>query len=153
MGVKMNIETYYKKIYAVAFRLTGNETMACKFSTQAILKTFNTLDINNQVTNYIFKLTALEVCKIFLEENNTYYFDVNYATENNKSNDKIQALKEALLILKPLNRITVIWKDVLGFQLSDIIQLTNINKEGLNEVLALGRRQIKEYLIKNCIEI
>lgn len=130
----MKIEVYFKKIYTVAFRLTGKELDASELATKAILKATNELDLNNQVTSYIFKITVLEVVTIFLEEYDTYTVHVN-DSNNKKSKDKFKALQEALLSLKPLNRIVVIWKDALNFQLSDLISVINYNKKELNAEL------------------
>jgi DNA-directed RNA polymerase specialized sigma24 family protein len=148
-GTKMDIEVYFKKIYTVAFRLTGNEKAASELASKAILKYVKELDSNGDVTSYIFKTTVLKVFKIFLEVSDTYSIYENTAIHNKKSKDKIQSLQEALLNLKPLNRVVVIWKDVLNFHLYDLMSSINCNKKELNDELSRGYRQIKEYLIKN----
>lgn len=147
----MDIEIYFKKIYTVAFRLTGNEKISSELASKAILRHIKEIDSNSNVPSYIFKTTVLEVFKTFLQVCDTAY--ENTDIYNKKSKDKNQCLQNALLNLKPLNRIMLIWKDVLNFQLYDLIPSIKNNKKEINVELSLGYRQIKEYLIKNYSEI
>jgi DNA-directed RNA polymerase specialized sigma24 family protein len=144
-------EYFFKRIYTIAFRLTGKENASCELATCAIVKTVKELDLNKQESSYVFKHTALEVCKMFIEESETYINNMNTTTTIHtftKPNE-VQVLQEALLNLKPLNRITVIWKDILEFQLDEILPIVNINKKELSAELSYGRRQLKGYLFKN----
>ncbi len=144
----MDIEIYFKKVYTVAFRLTGNEKAACELTTNAILNTANELDLNYGVTSHIFKITILEVFKIFLENNPTCCTRDNTVIHNKKQKNKTLILHEALLNLEPFNRALVIWKDTLNFELSDLITINN-NKNELKNELSSSYRQLKDYLTKN----
>ncbi len=145
-------EYFFKKIYTIAFRLTGKENAACELATIAIVKVVKELDLNKQATSYVFKSTVLEVCKIFMEESDA---EINNLSTNTnihsftKPKDEVQALQEALLKLKPLCRITVMWKDILGFQLEEMLHIININKKELSRELSCGRRQLKGDLFEN----
>lgn len=144
----MDIEIYFKKVYTVAFRLTGNKKEACELTTNAILKTANEFDLNYGVTSHIFKITILEAFKIFLENNPTCCTRDNTVIRNKKQKNKTLILHEALLNLEPFNRALVIWKDTLNFELSDLITINN-NKNELKNELSSSYRQLKDYLTKN----
>ena len=144
----MDIEIYFKKVYTVAFRLTGNEKTACELTTNAILNTANELDLNYVVTSHIFKITILEVFKIFLENNPKCCTRDNTVIHKKKQKNKTLILHKALLNLEPFNRALVIWKDTLNFELSDLITI-NINKNELKNELSSSYRQLKDYLTKN----
>lgn len=57
-------------------------------------------------------------------------------------------LAECFVKFKALNKIMLIWKAVLNFQLYDLTPSIKNNKKELNVELSLGYQQIKEYLIK-----
>lgn len=145
-------EYFFKRIYTIAFRLTGKENASCELATNAIVKTFNELDLDKQATSFVFKYTALEVCKMFIEESENSINNLNTTTAIHsftKPKHEVQVLQEALLKLKPLCRITVIWKDILDFQLDEMLPIVNINKKELSRELSSGRQQLKGDLFEN----
>ena len=60
----MNMEAYFNRIYAVAFKLTGDEEIAEEISTKAILKTISNFISETEITVGMFKLTILELYKL-----------------------------------------------------------------------------------------
>ena len=129
-GAIMNRDLFYKKVYTIAFRLTGDGKNAEDMSISAIIKTSNLLNEGLAVTENIFQLTILELIKVFLNTQLPYY--------NNKG------IQNALLNLKPLNRAVVIWKDVLGYNLKDNIPIEDYTYEELYRELNYGRRFLKD---------
>ncbi|MGD9569272.1 MAG: hypothetical protein AB7V48_13355 [Sedimentibacter sp.] len=95
----MDMNAYLKKIYKVAFRLTGNKKAACELTAQAILEQSGKTDINDKISDCIFKSTALEVCSLFLKKydigSDEFDFDYN-------SKDKTYEIQKSLLSLKPV---------------------------------------------------
>jgi len=141
----MNI--YIKKIYTVAFRLTGNKKAAYELTSEAILKLSGKKDINDKISDCIFKSTALEVCSLFLKKYVTCSDELDFDFDNN-SKDKTYEIQNTLLSLKPVSRIIIIWKDFLGFQLSDITQIINKDRTELNYELSRARMQIKHNMFR-----
>ena len=129
----MNMEAYFNRIYAVAFKLTGDEEIAEEISTKAILKTISNFNSETEITVGMFKLTILELYKIYLIMPKYRY------------NDNMNGIQSALLKLKPVNRALVIWKDILGFKLSDNTPLSGSYGE-LYKELTYGRKELKEHI-------
>lgn len=139
----MDMNVYFKKIYTVAFRLTGNKKAAYELTEQAILELSGKTNTNDKISDCMFKSTALEVCNLFLKKYDIYSdeFDLDY-----NSKDKTYEIQKNLLSLKPMNRIIIIWKDLLSFQLSDLVHIINKDRTELNDELSRARMQIKHNL-------
>lgn len=135
----MDIEAYFKKVYTVAYMLTGEEKIAEEIAELAITNTAKQLNGDNKVSASMLQLTILELVKIFL------------IMPKSHSDDNIRGIQKALLTLKPLTRTVVIWKDVLGFKLSGDIPVFDYTYEELVIELISGRRELKEYInLCNC---
>jgi hypothetical protein len=132
----MEIELYFKKVYAVAFRLTGNENIASDMATIAITNINKYIKLENQVTLNLFQLTIIELVKIFLKKPKACCNNINNSID----------IQIALLKIKPMSRVTVIWKDVLGFKISDNVPIENFTKQELLKELACGRKEMIELL-------
>ena len=133
-GDVMDIELFFNRIYTVAFRLTGEEEIAEEIASQAITHTIKDLNEYYKSTSNMFQLTILELAKIFLTMPNLHY------------NENLNGIKKALLKLKPVSRVVVIWKDVLGYQISDNIPISDCTYEELMKELICGRKELKEYI-------
>lgn len=133
----MNIEAYFKKVYTIAYMLTGEEKIAEEIAELAITNTADQLNGDNKVSAAMLQLTILELIKIFLKMPKSY------------GGDNIRGMQKALLTLKPLNRVVVIWKDVLGYKLSGDITVFDCTYEELVKELVCGRRELKEYVMEN----
>ncbi|MGB4438604.1 MAG: hypothetical protein WBJ13_05115 [Sedimentibacter sp.] len=148
----MDTDVYFKKIYTVAFRLTGDKKTACELASQAILKFVGETDANNKISDFIFKSAAMEVCRLFLEKHDTCLDELNFDINIfNDSKDKVHEIQEVLLSLEPVNRIIIIWKDILGFQLYDLLSVTNTGRNELNAGLSHARMQIKQNVGRNLL--
>lgn len=136
----MNMELFSKRVYTVAFRLTGDEKNAENIAESAIIKIYKELNEEFTATENTFQLTIIELIKIFLNTPLSYY--------NNKG------IQSALLELKPINRAIVIWKDVLGYNLKDNIPIANYTYDELYRELNCGRRFLKDnFSSENIVEI
>jgi len=129
----MSIELYFKKVYTVAYRLTGDREIAEEISELAITNTVSQLNENYKVTASLLQLTILELFKIFLK-----------MTISQCHDDLI--IQNSLLKLKPVNRVVVVWKDVLGYQISSNIPIADYTYDGLVVELLRGRRELKELI-------
>jgi hypothetical protein len=129
----MNIELYFKKVYTVAYRLTGDREIAEEISELAITNTVSQSNENYKVTASLLQLTILELFKIFLK-----------MTISQCHDDLI--IQNSLLKLNPVNRVVVVWKDVLGYQISSNIPIADYTYDGLVVELLRGRRELKELI-------
>jgi hypothetical protein len=135
----MDIEVYFKKVYTVAYMLTGEEKMAGEIAELAITNTAEQLSGDNKVTAIMLQLTVLELIRIFLK------------MPKSQSSDDVTGIQRALLKLKPFSRAVVIWKDVLGYQISDNMHGFDCTYEVLVRELVCGRRELKEQMnYSNC---
>ena len=136
------MELFFKKVYTVAFRLTGEENVAAELATSAITHTIKESNDGYKVTSNMFKTTILELMRIFLSNPCTQY------------NDNISVVQSALLKLKPINRSVIIWKDVLGYKVSDNMPVADYSCEEILGELYCGRKELKEYInIENAVKM
>lgn len=143
----MDIEVFFKKVYSIAFRLVGEEKMASEMAIYAIERTSKMLNKNKQVNSNMFKITVIEVCKIFLDESNLIGDDVKYHRHKFKEHElELKQLQEAILTLEPLKRVIIIWRDMLGYKLAEIIPTLNRSEKDMHYELANARMQLKEQL-------
>lgn len=117
----MDIDLFFKKIYTVAFRLTGEEQFSEEISSQAIIHTFKEMNEDYKVTENMIHLAVIELIKIFLSN----------PIPISHSNNNLKGIKRAILELKPKNRVVVVWKDVLGYEIHDNIPISDYTYEGL----------------------
>lgn len=138
----MNIDKYFNKIYTAAYRLAGNKTVAGNITFDAInnISADIGFDEDNYVAEEILKNTYKEVCKIFLLESthNITEFEKRMEYMNN-----LKSYQNALMVLNPLNRVTVVWRDVLGCSIDDM-DFVECSKLELYKNLNKARGQIKE---------
>lgn len=142
----MDIETFFKKVYTVAFRLTGEEKTASDMSIYAIDRALKVIKNYKKVSSNTLEITILEVFKVFLDKPHIYE-DAKYQVQTleEKQHELIQ-LQEAILTLEPLRRVTIIWRDILGFKLAKMIPVVNRTEKELNYELSIARRQLKDQL-------
>jgi hypothetical protein len=137
----MNMDLFFKRVYTVAFRLTGDEKNAEDMTVLAIIKISKELNGDFTATENTFQLTVLELVKIFLNTSIPYY-------------NKNKGIQNALLKLKPINRVIVIWKDVLGYNLKDNIPIVDYTYEELYRELNCGRKYLKDnFSPENIVDI
>lgn len=136
----MNLDIYLKKVYTVAFRLTGDENKALSLAQNAI--DMNVSNMCDKVDSTTFAVSAMEVCRLFLEEMHHSVYSGFELGEN------MSSFQDALMCLNPLGRTAVVWRDVLGRSLDEISAM-GYNKNELYYELNRGRRSIKS-MVKDC---
>ncbi|WP_313165631.1 hypothetical protein [Sedimentibacter sp.] len=130
----IDMEVFFKRVYTVAFRLTGEEGLAAEMAANAITHAVNKLDEDYKATEDILQLAIIELIKIFLN------------VPKSHCNYNLKGIQRALLELKPINRAVLIWKDVLGYQIDDNIPVPDCTYEELIKQLVHGRKELKEYI-------
>lgn len=127
------MELFFKRVYTVAFRLTGEKEIAAEMATKAITLTVKELNEDYKATENMFQLTIIELIKVFLNVPEFY------------CNENLKGIQRSLLKIKPINRAVVIWKDMLRFQLSDNTPISDCTYEELHKELVRGRKELKEH--------
>lgn len=110
--------------------MTGEENSAWSVASLAINKYLN--NIKEDVDVEILNTTAKEVCKIFLlQEENII-----------KNKDTALDIQSSLLALDTLGRITIVWRDILGYNISDLAEISKHSKSELYKILNNARKQL-----------
>ncbi|MGD9568290.1 MAG: hypothetical protein AB7V48_08180 [Sedimentibacter sp.] len=142
----MNLDNYFKKVYTVAFRLTGDENKAANLAYNAISSSYYTLNVGDKVDSNMLNNTAKEVCRLFLTESDKGN-EIFRRFENKTFDDSFQ---EALMSLNPLCRTMIVWRDVLGRNLVEM-NITKHTKQELYLELNNARRLMKNFLNESYI--
>jgi DNA-directed RNA polymerase specialized sigma24 family protein len=136
----LNVDNYFRKIYTVAFRLTGDEMKADELASVAINNTLSKVRLNDKVTFSLFQKTTKDVIKLFISESYNDKIFINFE----QNNIKVESYQNALMSLNPISRAAVVWRDILGFNIEDLEEISN--KHILYLELNNARRIMKEYL-------
>lgn len=145
---KKETKKFIKKIYTVAYRLTGNEEAACDLAEAAVIKSALKYGWEYDSLDYLLKFAAAEICRDFLKNYNLYsVYDgeiltrLNYSDKQNKN-----MLQNAILNLEPINRVALIWRDVLGFKITELLTAVKGTESYMNTELSYARHQLKKQL-------
>ncbi len=144
----MDVNEYFKKVYTISFRLTGEELVASDMAVFAIERTSSEINSSDKVSSEVLFKTAKEVCRIFILKAELYSCETNkhiFVKEQNDSAKKL--LQNALLTLEPLNRATIVWRDILGYKIDDLASAVDCTKQELYCELNNARMQIKMQMI------
>ena len=131
----MDFQEYIRKVYTIAFRLTGDETSAEDVAALAINRNANIIKEN--IDSNTLHITTKEVCGIFLMEYDKYSSESFY----NKNNTLIQ---NKLMTIEPLSRTAVVWKDIMGCNMKDLETISNCPKSELYKKLNNARKALIE---------
>lgn len=139
----MNVNEFFKKVYTVAFRLTGDEIKAGDMAINAIECSFSEFMLSDKVSSLMLQKTAKEVCKLFISEaeNNIRVFK-----RFEQNNSDAELLQDALMNLNPISRMIIVWRDLLGFKIGDMAEI-KYSKLELYSELNNARRQMKDFLL------
>lgn len=109
----MNEYIYYKRLYTIAFRLTGEVESACKLTNETLFLMICKIENNNYLFENL-KFTILQMLKLYIEQDDLFCVALqNYNKEIIDTKDRIVKLQRALLELNPISRSVIIWKDLL----------------------------------------
>jgi len=136
----LNLNEYYRKVYTVAFRLTGDEMKAGDIAFIAIKSTSSALMLSENIPAGILQRTAGEVCRLFLSGK---YTSIQVFKRFDNNNSEAGQFQDALMVLSPAGRAAVVWRDVLGFKISDMAE-AGYTKQELYSELNSARKQMKE---------
>lgn len=141
----VDINDLLKQVYTVAFRLTGQEEAASAL-VQAALPLKNEThrwQQNPLPAQYLIK-SAREVCRLFLHQPPAGKKPVKAALPDTPGREN--SIQSALLALEPLPRVVVVWRDVAGLPVTDLVPLVQQPVADLYRILGQGRRKLKQQL-------
>ena len=127
----MDFQEYIRKVYTLAYRLTGEEASALDVTSLAVQNNAINIKEDSIDLNILYK-TAAEVCSIFLSDPDKYI-------SGDKSKNMDLPMQTALLSLEPLSRTAVVWRDVMGFKIDDLAAASNCPKSELYKKLHSAR--------------
>jgi len=96
------------------------------------------INYSENISSNMLLNTVKEVCRIFL-------FESEDQKEKNKTSS--EPMQNALLSLEPLNRTTIVWRDILGYKIDDLSQTVNYSKQELYSKLNSGRIKLRLQLM------
>ena len=129
----MDLQEYIKKVYTIAYRLTGDETSAEDVASLAINRNANV--IKDMIDTSILHKTTREVFSIFLMEPDKYSI-ISHDTKNKTH------MQNRLMTLEPLSRTVLVWKDIMGYNIMDLETLSNCPKSELYKKLNTARKHL-----------
>lgn len=140
-------EDIINQIYSTAYRLTGQRRGAEALVIKA-LKT--TVKRKNKLTAQ----AALEdLCVSFMQnnhmQNNHPAAKQDFKTPRSATSHRVvnaEQVQKALLYLEPVERLVLLLREMWRLSYGEIAHLTGLNKEKVAEVLARGRRRLRDYL-------
>lgn len=137
----MNVNEFLKKVYTVAFRLTGDEMKAGDMAIVAIKCASSGLTLSDKISDGMLQRASKEVCRLFLSEADNNIQELKRFEQNNSNTELFQ---NALMDLSPLSRAAIVWRDILGFKIDDMTEIHS--KHELYSELNNARRMIRENL-------
>ena len=134
-------EQIVNRVYATAFRLTGQRRSAEALAIQAINAAINkkeTLTLQSALSG---------LCISFLNNSGPVPFK---DFEVKRSNPypravNVEQIQQALLRLEPRERLVIVLREMWQFSYWEIVSLTGLDKDKVAEVLAQGRLSLKNY--------
>lgn len=141
----VDINDLLKQVYTVAFRLTGREEAAAALVRAALPLTEEAprWQQNPLPVHYLIK-SAREVCRLFLHQPGGEKEGIKAALA--AAPGQQQTVQAALLSLEPLPRVVVVWRDVAGFPVTELVPLVQQPVEDLYRILGQGRRELQKQL-------
>ncbi|MEL7647465.1 MAG: hypothetical protein AAGU76_05200 [Sedimentibacter sp.] len=133
----MGINEYFNKVYTIAFRLTGEAGAAGEMAEAAIESSSLEFSKDGEVPSVALKHAASEVMRIFLAKPEMNY--VHFSADNNDTN----TVCGAVLSLEPVNRVAIVWRDMLDYRIDDLAEACGYTKHGLYRELNRARMHLK----------
>lgn len=160
------IMAYEKKIFNIAYRMTGNSEDAADIAQEVCIKIYKSIGNfkeNSSFGTWVYRITS-NVCidEIRKRKNSTVSLNVKNeddeeferAIENKdrlpdeivEGREALNAIKKCILELTPEQRMVIILRDVRGHSYEEISSMLNINIGTLKSRLNRARSLLKDKL-------
>ncbi|NLJ34493.1 MAG: hypothetical protein GX349_07890 [Firmicutes bacterium] len=142
----MDITTLPRRLYSLAFRLTGEKETASKL----ILAVFTANNrpslwrASSEVSKF-FLASCLEICCRYWH-NFAGSDGKNTSIEPQKRQGPRDDLQGALLDLKPLERMVVVWRDIADLPMAELTSIVNLPLNELYLILGQARQRLRRRL-------
>lgn len=161
---------YERKVYATAFRYTGNEHDAMDVSQEVFIRVFrflNTFNLESSFSTWIYRITV-NACKDFIrkrtargelpleiadEESGDYTVEISDSTydpvEIYEQAELRQEIQQAIDSLPPSYKEIVVLRDLGGLSYDEISQELSIEIGTVKSRLSRAREKLRNFLLQN----
>ena len=161
---------YERKVYATAFRYTGNEHDAMDVSQEVFIRVFrflNTFNLESSFSTWIYRITV-NACKDFIrkrtargelpleiadEESGDYTVEISDSTydpvELYEQAELRQEIQQAIDSLPPSYKEIVVLRDLGGLSYGEISQELSIEIGTVKSRLSRAREKLRNFLLQN----
>jgi len=161
---------YERKVYATAFRYTGNEHDAMDVSQEVFIRVFrflNTFNLESSFSTWIYRITV-NACKDFIrkrtargelpleiadEESGDYTVEISDSTydpvEIYEQAELRQEIQQAIDSLPPSYKEIVVLRDLGGLSYGEISQELSIEIGTVKSRLSRAREKLRNFLLQN----
>lgn len=143
----MESAALFNKVYTVAFRLTGQEAPASDLVLAALTMTAKEYGWHSQkpVPPEMVPESIKEVYRLFLAH--PWPGKAPWpASRASTAREREEVLQAALLMLKPLERATVVWRYVTGFKVVEMAPVAGKAEQDLYRHLSRALHELSRWL-------
>jgi len=157
------IMLYEKKIYNIAFRMTGDREDASDIAQEVcikIYKSINTFKGNSSFSTWVYRITSNVCIDMIRKRNNTISINTNRADGEEyeipiedksklpedivESKETVELIKGYISELAPDQRIVIILRDIQGYSYEEISKILDVNVGTVKSRLNRARNLIKD---------
>ncbi|MBO5955857.1 MAG: sigma-70 family RNA polymerase sigma factor [Clostridia bacterium] len=165
------IDEHFKKIYNIAYRLSGNEADASDMTQEVLIKIFRhigTFNGNSKFSTWVYRVatnTCLDELKK-IRRRNAYSLDAEIDTGDSEVAVQVRdespspdiaaeqkelsaAVGKAIKRLSPDHSAVVILRDIQGMSYEEVAKILNCSVGTVKSRLNRGRAQLKKILEKD----
>ncbi|MDE6086074.1 MAG: RNA polymerase sigma factor [Muribaculaceae bacterium] len=156
---KRHILSLSARMYAVAYSVTGNEDDAKDAAQNATIKLWEQRHLLPEVNNLnAFTLTVTRNAAIDIIRSRREHDELKTVNERSGENDPEQQLerssqvKQVLSIIEdlpPAQRLVITMRDVQGYELKEIEEVTGQNNANVRKLLSRARLTIRKHFIND----
>lgn len=155
-------------VFTVAFKVMCNDDLAREVTQECFIKVWKNISLfnfKNKFTTWLYRIT-INICydklrekrsrnKLFVnfdelesELNLHYENDISNGMENKELAKRIEIVSNGL---PPKQRIVFSLRDLQGFSISEVVEITGMSESSVKTNLVIARRAVKSKLINQVI--
>jgi hypothetical protein len=137
----------FNKVYTVAYRLTGQETSASDLAVTALTATAKEYgwQLQKKVPPEMPQASIKEVYRLFLTQS-WLGKEPQPSSWEPSVVGREEALQAALLTLRPLERVAVVWRYVTGFKIAELVPVAGEAERDLYRYLSHALHELSRRL-------
>lgn len=163
------VTLYERKVYATAYRYTGNEHDAMDVSQDVFIRVFrflNTFNLESSFSTWVYRITV-NVCKDYIrkrtargelpleltDEDGEYTVEISDTTydpvEIYEQSELRQEIQEAIDDLPPSYKEIIVLRDLGGLSYEEIAQELRIEIGTVKSRLSRAREKLRKFLLQS----